>query len=129
VTVTSRKWRRGQTNGLEIRKVGKGMTMRVDDFTYGQRPLSELPDDDDLACSLHEEFESDDQWVDTDAEHVIQAVVVCGGHIIIWQDKPLTDEDKQNAVAEHEEAMAIEDAFEKSGTEDTVHTKWQREGF
>jgi hypothetical protein len=74
-----------------------------DDFSFEQRPLSELPESD-LSQWLAE-FHGDDQWQVAD-DRVTQAVVVRGHHIIIWQDEPLTDEDKKDAVAEYEQTMS-----------------------
>ncbi len=73
-----------------------------DHFTFEQRPLSELPDSD-LSQWLAE-FHGDDQWQVAD-EHVTQAVVVQDHHIIIWQDEPLTDKDKKDAIAEYEQTI------------------------
>ena len=83
--------------------------MRVEDFSFEERPLSELPDSD-LSQWLAD-FHGDDQWKVEEGDNVIQAVVVLGNHIIFWQDQPLTDEDKKDAVAEYEESMACEDEF------------------
>ena len=72
----------------------------VDNYRFEQRPLSELP-----ASDVHEwlaGFHGDDQWVDSD-DHGTYAVVVLGNHIVIWQDEPLTDDDKWATVAEYEE--------------------------
>ena len=79
--------------------------------SFEQRPLSELPDSD-LGQWLAD-FHGDDQWQVVD-DHVIRAVVVLGDHFIIWQDGPLTETDKKEAVAEYEESMASEDEDDES---------------
>jgi hypothetical protein len=86
------------------RRRAKEMTAEheSDHFTFEQRPLSELPDSD-LSQWLAD-FHGDDQWQVAD-DRVTQAVVVQGHHIIIWQDAPLTDEDKKDAVAEYEHTI------------------------
>lgn len=69
-------------------------------FSFEQRPTSELPRDD-LSQWLAD-FHGDDQWVSDDG-HVTEAAVVLGDHIILWQDRPLTDDDKRSAVAAYRE--------------------------
>jgi hypothetical protein len=80
--------------------------MQVEDFTFEQRPLSELPDSD-LSQWLAD-FNGDDQWYD-EGNHVTRAAVVLGDHIIIWQDESLTDEDKKDAVAEYGDLRNVEE--------------------
>jgi hypothetical protein len=72
--------------------------MRVEDFTFEQRPLGELPTTGDLISWLAD-FGGDDQWVLGENE---EAAVVLGDHIIIWRDEPLTEQGKKDAVAEYE---------------------------
>jgi hypothetical protein len=75
--------------------------LRVEEFTFERRPASDLPEDN-LGQWLAD-FHGDDQWYCTDAGGVTEAALVLGDHIILWQDRPLTDEDKRSAVAEYEE--------------------------
>lgn len=104
--------------------------MRVEDFTFEQRPLSALPTTSDLISWLAD-FGGDDQWVDGDE----QAVVVLGDHIIVWKDGPLTDEDKRSAVAEYEDTLEADAARDEDGcyadnhdAEDAAYN-WYEEGF
>ena len=105
--------------------------MRIDEFTFEQRPLRELPDGN-LSQWLAD-FRGDDQWYE--GSPVTQAVVIRGNRIIIWQDEPLTDEDKQSAVAEYEDTMEAEAARDEEGcyaeecdAEDSAYN-WNEEGF
>jgi hypothetical protein len=79
--------------------------MRVEDYSIEQRPLIDLPThrNGDLISWLGD-FGGDDQWV-VGGENVTQPVVVLGDHIIVWQDEPLTDGDKKDAVSEHESSQ------------------------
>ena len=106
--------------------------MRVEDFTFEQRPLSNLPDPNSNLSQWLADFNGDDQWYE--GRPVTKAAVIFGDHIIFWKDEPLTDEDKRDAVAEYEERMEyeeIEDALDDSDcdAENTAQTNWQREGF
>ena len=74
--------------------------MKVEDFTFEERPLSL---DGDLISWLGN-LGGDDQWVVAGK----QAVLIVGDHIIVWQDEPLTDEEKRDAVAEYGETVAAE---------------------
>ncbi len=67
--------------------------MQTCEFTFEQRPLSDLPDD--LI-----EFGGDDQWVDWEGDEVVSGAVVLGDQVIVWQDDPLTDQGKQD-IAEY----------------------------
>jgi hypothetical protein len=67
--------------------------MEIGEFTFEQRPLSDLPDD--LI-----EFGGDDQWVDWKGDQVVSGAVVLGDQVIVWQDDPLTDQGKQD-IAEY----------------------------
>jgi hypothetical protein len=118
--------------GAQREQRKEGGTMRVEDFTFEQRPLNALPDSN-LSQWLAD-FNGDDQWYEDSP--VTQAAVVLGNHIIIWKDKPLTDEDKRDAVAEYEETMEADAARDEDGCfaeypdgEYTAQSKWQREGF
>jgi hypothetical protein len=68
--------------------------------------LSELPEFG-LSQWLAD-FGGDDQWW-TGSE---AAAVVRGNHIIMWQDEPLTDADKKDAVAEYERTLGFEEVTE-----------------
>ena len=78
----------------------------VEDFTFEHRPVSELATESDVISSLAE-FNGDDQWTDGRG-----AAVVRGNHIIMWQDEPLTDADKKDAVAEYERTLGFEEVEE-----------------
>jgi hypothetical protein len=106
--------------------------MKVEDCTFEQRPLRELPDGD-LSQWLAD-FNGEDQWYE--GSPVTQAAVVLGDYIIIWQDEPLTDEDKRSAVAEYESTMEAEAERDEDGCfaeypdiEETAQSGWQKEGF
>lgn len=79
--------------------------MKAEDFTFEQRPLSDLPKNVDLAYWLGEQ-NGDDQWQVADEDALIQAAVVNEPDIIVWQDKPLTDLDKKEAVEAYEDKVA-----------------------
>ena len=88
--------------------------MKVDDFTFEHRPVSELPDSD-LAQWLAD-FNGDDQWsVEGDTT---EAAVVLGDHIIIWKDESVTDEDKEEAVAEYESTLCYRGADNDGGDDE-----------
>ena len=73
--------------------------MRVEDFTFEQRPLSELPADDPSQWLA--DFGGDDFWFEGPPDPFItKAVVVSGTHLMIWQACPLTYQDKQDAIEE-----------------------------
>lgn len=107
--------------------------MRVEEFAFEQRPLSELPDSG-LSQWLAD-FDGDDQWYA--GGPVTQAAVVLGDHIIIWQDRPLSDEDKRSAVAAYQDTLEANAARDDDGffaeypdTEDeAVPFDWRQEGF
>ena len=65
-------------------------------FTFEQRPLSELPGSD-LSQWLAD-FGGDDQWWDGDP---VEQAAVLGDHIIVWKDEPLTEEGKAEVVGEY----------------------------
>jgi hypothetical protein len=65
------------------------------------------PDNGDLISWLAD-FGGDDQWVESGPDGVSGAAVVLGDRIIIWQDEPLTDEEKRIAIAEYQEKMTAE---------------------
>jgi hypothetical protein len=94
--------------------------------------LSELPGTGDLSQWLAD-FMGDDQWYE--GSPVTQAAVIRGNRIIIWQDEPLTEDDKRSAVAEYEATMEAEAARDEDGcyaedrdAEDTAYN-WEEEGF
>ena len=106
--------------------------MKVEDFSFEQRSSTELPTSG-LSQWLAD-FNGDDQWYE-EGNHGTKAAVVLGDHIIVWQDGPLTDEDKRNAIAEYQGALETDaeeenerDHCEHADTEDTAHD-WLREGF
>jgi hypothetical protein len=88
-----------------------GETMTVDDFVFEKRPLSDLPtlDTGDADIDLHswlDDFDGEEQWISDDDEgFVVQAAVVVRNCFIIWQDEPLTDDDKRVAVSEYKETV------------------------
>ena len=85
--------------------------MTVDDFVFEKRPLSDLPtlDTGDADIDLHswlDDFDGEDQRIcDDDEGFVVQAAVVFRNCFIIWQDEPLTDDDKRVAVSEYKETV------------------------
>jgi hypothetical protein len=112
--------RKGSTYARAVEEVrefhaqqhGDDIAAKVEEFTFERRPLSDLPKDN-LSQWLAD-FHGDDQWCSADAGGVTEAVVVLGDHIILWHDRPLTDEDKRSAVAEYRETETRHRLAEKS---------------
>jgi hypothetical protein len=107
--------------------------MRVQDCTFEQRLLSDLPTTGDIVSWLAD-FDGGDQWYE--GSPVTKAAVVLGDHIIMWQDKPLTDEDKRDAVAEYKDSVDADAERDEDGcyaddwcVEDVTRSEWQRTGF
>lgn len=89
--------------------------MRIEDFSFELRPLSDLPPDDgDLTDWLADLNCDDAVWVVSGDGQPEQAGAAGDDHIILWQDEPITDEHKRDAVEEYEDyknKVAAEDVF------------------
>ena len=85
---------------------------KVEDCTFDQRPLADLP----------QNVDGDDQWTVTDENGVVQAAVVFGNEFTIWQDHSLTDAEKRDAVEEYSDTMARNE-YEAAACE--LLAKWE----
>jgi hypothetical protein len=63
---------------------------------------------------LGDDFRGDDQWVDGE----IRAVLIEGDHITVWQDEPLTEEDKREIVAYYVDHKKESQTFERRAYEE-----------
>lgn len=97
--------------------------MRFEDFSFEQRPLSDLPTlDYEEVLSWLVDFNANDQWVSGN-EYVIEAALVRGEDITVWQDEPLTDSDMLEIVEEQLERRGMGQLVA-----DSTHN-WMKEGF
>jgi hypothetical protein len=98
---------------------------KVEDYSFEQRPLSELPKDGRVIEWLGDD--NDDQWEVSDEDGTVAAAVVNGGDFTVWSDEPLTDAFKRESVADFEETMArgefeevIYDKLAEWGLDDSI---------
>ena len=119
-----REWQEENEPPEELDEDGITDTLRFDDFSFEQRPLSELPTGEELG----NDFSGDDQWVDGDGEG---GGLVYGNHIIVWQDEPLTDSDMLEIVEEQLERREEDrlDEEEDQITEELDRVNWIDGGF
>lgn len=94
--------------------------------TIEQRPLSDLlvhPPKEVLNWLY--DLNGDDQWVDFEGGRLVGAGLVRGDHIIIWQDEPLTESDREDLASEYEERLGGEYTPELT----SERRDWWYEGF
>ncbi len=124
-----REWQEENDPPEELDEDGRVETMRFEDFSFEQRPLSDLPMlDYEEVLSWLVDFNANDQWVSGE-EYVIEAALVQGEHIIIWQDEPLTDSDMLEIVEEQLERREEDRLAEERDQITEGPTKWIEEGF
>ena len=98
--------------------------MRFEDFSFEQRPLSELPTLEELV----NDFNGDDQWVDGEGEG---GGLVFDDHIIVWQDELLTTSEMLSIAEEQLERREEDRLAEQRDqiTEEVDRINWIHGGF
>ena len=119
-----REWLEENEPPEELDEDGITDTLRFEDFSFEQRPLSELP----TLEELHDDFSGNDRWVDGEGEG---GGLVFRNHIIIWQDEPLTDSDMLAIVEEQLERREEDRLSEQRDqiTEELDRVNWIDGGF